>query len=100
MAISKKDVEHIAELAKLKLSESEIERYSGQLGDILDYIEQINELDLGNVEPLNSVLDAVNISEEDIIQKTLSREDVMSNNPAGGKKYFTVPRVIGSEEAN
>ncbi len=98
MPISKEDVQHIAKLARLHLTEDETERYSKQLGDIIDYFEMLNTLDLKDVEPLSSVLDNVNVNRRDEAVPGLARERVLANAPQVQDEYFTVPRVIGEDE--
>jgi len=100
MRISKEEVRHIAELARLRLSEEETETYSRQLGDILTYVEQLNELDLRDVEPLSSVQDMVNVQRRDEIRQGLNRQEVMDNAADAENGYFKVPRVVGEDDEN
>lgn len=94
MAISRKEVEYIAGLARLTLTEEEIELYSKQLSDILVYIDQLNELDIENVEPMSHVLDMINVMREDKHLPSLSRDEVMANAPDHDGEHFKVPRVV------
>ncbi len=94
MAISQKDVHYIADLAKLKLNSSEVPRITEQLNKILDYMEQLNELDTSNVEPLAHPLELENVFREDRPQKSLSVEQALQNAPRRAGKYFSVPKVI------
>ena len=98
MPISKEEVRHIAELARLRLTEEETETYSRQLGDILNYVEQLNELDLGEIEPLSSVLDLVNVQRRDEIRRGLDRTEVMANAGSSDQGFFKVPRVVGEDD--
>lgn len=97
MSISRKEVLHIAKLARLSLSEAEISLYTHQLGDILNYIQKLNELDIDDVEPMKHVLDMVNVLREDKNCSSLSREDVLENAPEHDGVYFKVPRVLRTE---
>ncbi|MEA2078043.1 MAG: Asp-tRNA(Asn)/Glu-tRNA(Gln) amidotransferase subunit GatC [Candidatus Marinimicrobia bacterium] len=94
MTISQDEVKYIAGLAKLTLSEDEITLYTQQLSDILGYIEQLNELDVDNVEPMSHVLDIINVMREDKHLPSLSREEVMANAPDHDGEHFKVPRVV------
>jgi aspartyl-tRNA(Asn)/glutamyl-tRNA(Gln) amidotransferase subunit C len=94
MAISRDEVKYIAGLARLTLSEDEITLYAQQLSDILGYIEQLNELDVDNVEPMSHVLDIINVMREDKHLPSLSREEVMANAPDHDGEHFKVPRVV------
>ena len=67
MAISREDVLHVSRLARLELSEAEIEKFTGQLGDILDYISKLNELDTEGVPPTAHVLDITNVFRNDVV---------------------------------
>ena len=63
--ITIKDVEHVAKLARLELTEEEKELYTKQLGDVLKYVEQMNEVDTSNVKPMTQVIDFCNVMRED-----------------------------------
>ena len=94
MAITRDEVKYIAGLARLTLTEDEITLYAQQLSDILGYIEQLNELDVDNVEPMSHVLDIINVMREDKHLPSLSREEVMANAPDHDGEHFKVPRVV------
>ncbi|BFN36662.1 Asp-tRNA(Asn)/Glu-tRNA(Gln) amidotransferase subunit GatC [Fidelibacter multiformis] len=97
MSISREEVLHIAKLARLSLSEEEITMYTHQLGDILNYVQKLNELNIDDVEPMKHVLDMVNVLREDKDLPSLSREDVLKNAPEHDKEFFKVPRVLRTE---
>lgn len=97
MSISREEVLHIAKLARLSLSEEEITMYTHQLGDILNYVQKLNELNIDDVEPMKHVLDMVNVLREDKELPSLSREDVLKNAPEHDKEFFKVPRVLRTE---
>jgi len=94
MAISREEVTYIAGLARLTLTDAEIELYAQQLSDILGYIEQLNELDVDTVEPMSHVLDIINVMREDKHLPSLSREEVLANAPDHDGEHFKVPRVV------
>ena len=94
MKITREDVLHIEKLAKLKLSDDEIEKFSVQLSDILTYIEKLNELDTEGVEPTMNVVGKINALRDDTIKESLSIEDALLNAPEVEDNHFAVPRVI------
>lgn len=95
MAVSIQDVEKIAELARLKLTENEKEKMTGQLNMILDYMEKLNELDTSMIEPLAHTQELVNVFREDTVQPSLPAEKALENAPERTDQYFKVPKVIG-----
>ncbi|MCD6233762.1 MAG: Asp-tRNA(Asn)/Glu-tRNA(Gln) amidotransferase GatCAB subunit C [Candidatus Neomarinimicrobiota bacterium] len=97
MSISREEVLRIAKLARLSLSDEEITLYTYQLGDILNYVQKLNELDVEAVEPMKHVLDMVNVLREDKNLPSLSREDVLNNAPEHDGEFFKVPRVLETE---
>ena len=94
MKISKKDVGHVARLARLRLTEEEKEKFGKQLNQILKYVEKLNELDTENVEPTSHVVPLQNVLREDEVKPSLPVEDVLSNAPDKKGNYFKVPRII------
>jgi aspartyl-tRNA(Asn)/glutamyl-tRNA(Gln) amidotransferase subunit C len=96
MSITKKDVDHVARLARLTLTNEEKERYTAQLESILSYIEKLNELDTTNVPPTAHVLPISNVWREDRAdQKHLgSTEDLLANAPEREGPFFKVKKVI------
>ncbi|MCF7804727.1 MAG: Asp-tRNA(Asn)/Glu-tRNA(Gln) amidotransferase subunit GatC [Candidatus Marinimicrobia bacterium] len=94
MSISLEQVEHIATLAKLRLTDDEKSAYTRQLGDILDYIEKLEELDTSEVEPLSHVMDVTNAFREDESRESLSQDKALENAPKSDGEFFVVPKVI------
>ena len=94
MSITIEDVEKIAKLAKLKKSQEEKEKFTQQLGDILKYMEKLNEVDTENVEPTHHVHDVTNVFREDKVEPWLSQEEATANAPKKFKGHFSVPKVI------
>lgn len=95
MAVTIKDVEHIAKLAKLKFSDSEKEKLRGELNKILDYIDTLNEItDLDKVEPLDNINETENVFREDIAKKCLTKEEALKNAPSKTDNFFKVPKVL------
>lgn len=92
--ITKKEVEHVARLARLELSEEEKEIFTRQLNSILTYIEKLNELDTSKVEPTSHILPIQNVFKEDEIKESLPREKALSNAPDRTEEFYRVPRII------
>lgn len=94
MKISKKDVEHVAVLSRLHLSESEKENYTETLNSILEYMEILNRVDTNEIEPTAHVLPLKNISREDVMHEPLDREKALANAPEEEDGCFKVPRIV------
>ena len=94
MKISKDTVKHVAELARLEFKEEELEKFTEQLGNILEHIEELNELDTSNVEPTFHVLDLSTPLREDVVESWLSSDEALENAPRREEDFFAVPRVI------
>jgi len=91
MAISKDDVLHVAALARLELSDEEVERFTEQLGAILEAVGKVSELDLTGVEPLSHPLELVNVWAEDEPRPSLPLEQALANAPESEADHFRVP---------
>jgi aspartyl-tRNA(Asn)/glutamyl-tRNA(Gln) amidotransferase subunit C len=91
--ISEEEVRHVANLARLGLTEAEIEKMSGQLGAILDSIDQIGELDLEDVPPTANALNLTNVLRPDEPHKCLSTDEALSTAPDAVDDLFSVPRI-------
>jgi len=92
--ITREQVEAVAELAKLELSDEEVALYTQQLSDILDYIDKLNEVDTSDVPPTNSVLPLKNVLRADTPAKPLSPEDVTANADDAQGNQFRVSAVL------
>jgi aspartyl-tRNA(Asn)/glutamyl-tRNA(Gln) amidotransferase subunit C len=97
MAVTKKDIEKIAELAKLKFSDEELQNFTPQMNEILNYMEKLNELDTENVEPLSHPAEQTNVFREDKLKPSVSTGDALKNAPSKDDKHFKVPKVIGDK---
>ena len=93
MEISREEVLHVAKLARLALSEDEIERFRDQLSAILEAVGKVSELDLAGVPPTSHPLDLVNVLAEDESAPCLAREDALANAPDPEGGFFGVPPV-------
>ncbi|MFH1283307.1 MAG: Asp-tRNA(Asn)/Glu-tRNA(Gln) amidotransferase subunit GatC [bacterium] len=94
MVLNKKDVEYVARLARLKLTEEEKELFTPQLGNILKYIEKLNKVDTSKVKPTSHVLDLKNVWREDETKKCDDREKILENAPEREDDFFKVKKVI------
>ncbi|MBI5442303.1 MAG: Asp-tRNA(Asn)/Glu-tRNA(Gln) amidotransferase subunit GatC [Deltaproteobacteria bacterium] len=94
MKISPEEVLHVAKLARLELGPEEVEKLTSQLSGILDYVEQLGELDLEAVEPMAHVHELVNAFREDVPTASLPNEAVLRNAPEAEAGCFKVPKVI------
>jgi aspartyl-tRNA(Asn)/glutamyl-tRNA(Gln) amidotransferase subunit C len=91
MAITKDEVLHVARLARLALTDEEVERLTEQLGAILDAVSKVSELDLTDVPPTSHPLDLVNVWDEDEPRPSLPLDDVFANAPEREGDLFRVP---------
>jgi aspartyl-tRNA(Asn)/glutamyl-tRNA(Gln) amidotransferase subunit C len=94
MKLSIDEVKHIAHLARLDLTNEEIQRYQGQLSSILDYITMLQELDTSDVPPTSSVLPQSSPLREDMAHPGLSTEKALKNAPSQEQNQFKVPPVL------
>jgi len=97
MAVTKKDVEKIAELARLKFSGEEIENFTPQMNEILSYMDKLNELDTENVKPLSHPVEQSNVFREDEMKTSILIEEALKNAPSKDEHHFKVPKVIGEK---
>jgi aspartyl-tRNA(Asn)/glutamyl-tRNA(Gln) amidotransferase subunit C len=95
MSVTIKDVEHVAALARLSFSEEEKQKLTAQLNEILLYMDQLNTLDTGTIEPLSHVIELQNVFREDVLRTSLPREEALKNAPSHTDEFFKVPKVIG-----
>lgn len=94
MAISEKDVEHVALLGRLHLTPEEKKNMTQDLNTILQYVEKINELDTTHVEPTSHVLPIRNVTREDVVIPSPGQEVMLKNAPDKENGFFRVPPVI------
>ncbi|AEG15261.1 Aspartyl/glutamyl-tRNA(Asn/Gln) amidotransferase subunit C [Desulfofundulus kuznetsovii DSM 6115] len=92
--ITIKDVEHVALLARLELSEEEKQMYTKQLNAILEYAQMLNELNTDDIPPTAHVLPLKNVWREDEVGEHLPPEEVLANAPETEGQFFKVPRIV------
>jgi aspartyl-tRNA(Asn)/glutamyl-tRNA(Gln) amidotransferase subunit C len=93
VAISRDEVVHVARLARLALTDDEVERFQEQLSAILEAVGKVGQLDLSDVEPTAHPLDLSNVWADDEPRPSLPVEDALANAPAREGEYFRVPRA-------
>lgn len=93
--VSKEEVQNVAKLARLNLSETETIKMQKDMSSILDFIGQINEVNTENIEPSTHVLDLKNVFREDIVGKTLDIRKIEELAPEFNNGFIVVPKVIG-----
>lgn len=93
--ISRDDVAHVAHLARLTISEDEIELFAGQLAAVLDHFQDVAALDTGAVPPTSHPLPIRNVLRPDVIGECLDRDEVLAQAPAVEDGRFRVPRILG-----
>ena len=91
--ISAEEVKHVAKLARLELTDNEVEKYSKQLGDILKYVEQMNEVDTTGIEPMPHAIPVYNVMREDVVKYEQTKEELMANAPYEEDGFFRVPKI-------
>lgn len=94
MKISRKEVEHVAGLAKLNMSEEELVRMTEQLDTILSYVAKLDELDTRGVDPTTHAFSINNAFREDEMQDSLPRDEALANGPNVNGEAFVVPKII------
>jgi len=94
MSITRDDVAYIANLARLQPDESQTEQLMNDMNSILEYMNQLNQVDTSNVEPLNHVIDIPPDYRKDIALPPLDHDKALSNAPDADTDYFRVPKVI------
>ncbi|MBN2284705.1 MAG: Asp-tRNA(Asn)/Glu-tRNA(Gln) amidotransferase subunit GatC [Deltaproteobacteria bacterium] len=94
MKLTKAEVEHVAHLARLTISEEEKDMFTSQLNDILLYMDILNRIDTGGIEPMTHAISLENALRDDVRQESLGTEASLANAPDDAGDCFKVPRVI------
>lgn len=98
--IDAEQVRKVAKLARLDLTEAEVEEFTGQLSAILGYVEKMNELDTEGVEPLAHCLAITNCFREDVVTESLGTEVTLANAPETDGEFFKVPKILDDSSAS
>lgn len=96
--ISRDEVAHLARLARLALTDDELDSYAGQLDAILGHVSQIQSVDVTGVEPTDNPLKDVNVSRPDVVKPCLTQEEALAAAPRAEDGRFAVPRILGEGE--
>ncbi len=94
MALTIKEVEHVALLARLSLSEEEKQKFAEQLNSILDYADSLNAIPTNGVEPLTHILPIHNVFREDEVKPSMDRRDILANAPLAEDAQYKVPKIM------
>ena len=95
--INSEQVRKVANLARLELTADEEAQFTTQLGSILDYIEQLNQLDVTNVLPTTRAIDVSNVTREDILKPYPEREAILNSAPQQEGDFFRVPKILNAD---
>jgi aspartyl-tRNA(Asn)/glutamyl-tRNA(Gln) amidotransferase subunit C len=96
--ISKDDVAHLARLARLALTDAELDGFAGQLDAILAHVSQIQAVDVTGVEATDNPLKDLNVTRPDVVEPCLTQEEALSAAPKAVDGRFAVPRILGEAE--
>ena len=99
MAISEKEVKHVANLAKLSFSDDELQEFTVQLGKIIDMVEMLEEVDTEGVPFTSNVVDVINVMREDVPAEGWDRDELMKNVPESEDGFIKVPAIMDNGEA-
>ncbi len=94
MPLDERQVRHVAELARLKLTDDEAASYTRQLSDIMAYVEKLSELDTGDTPPTAHPLPVQNVYRADVVEASIEPGPVMDNAPDHLETFFRVPKVL------
>ena len=94
MKITREEVAHVAQLARLNLGDDQMQRLTGQLNDILQSMEKLNQLDTSGVPSTNHALDLTGAMRDDEVRPSLERDRALANAPESNDESFVVPRVL------
>lgn len=97
--ITTKDVEYVAGLAQLELDAAAKERLVQEMGEILAYMDKLNELDTTNVEPMMHAMEMTNVFREDVVEASIPHDTALRNAPVHDGQFFIVPRILEGDEA-
>lgn len=95
--LTRDDVAHVARLARLRLTDAELDEFTPQLAAVLEHAEDVEALDVDGVEPMTHPYPLVNVLREDEVGATLDRDEVLAAAPAAEDGQFRVPPILGEE---
>ncbi|HUG93007.1 MAG TPA: Asp-tRNA(Asn)/Glu-tRNA(Gln) amidotransferase subunit GatC [Planctomycetaceae bacterium] len=92
--LTRDEVRKVARLARLKLGDDELDRFTTQLGQVLDYVGVLGELDTEDVEPMAHAVEVTDVWREDVVSPSLAREMALANAPRSDGRFFLVPPIL------
>ncbi|HUY92307.1 MAG TPA: Asp-tRNA(Asn)/Glu-tRNA(Gln) amidotransferase subunit GatC [Pirellulales bacterium] len=95
MSLSREQVEKVSLLARLRLSETELETLTAQLGQVVDYMDLLGELDTENVEPMAHAVEISNVFRDDELRPSFDRAEMLARAPHADGEFYLVPAVLG-----
>ncbi len=95
MSLTRDEVQRVALLARLELTQAELDRMTEQLGKILDYVDQLGELDTERIEPMAHAVELTNVMAADTLHPSLPRDEALQNAPKRDHECYRVPAVLG-----
>jgi len=95
MKITKQEIYNVANLARLNISENQVDLFCNQLDNILEYMEKLNKIDTTNIKPTTHAIDLSNAFRDDILKPSITSELAIQNAPAKEDSFFVVPKVVG-----
>ena len=96
--ISRDEVAHLARLARLALTDEELDSYAGQLDAIIGHVSRIQSVDVTGVEATDNPLSAVNVTRPDVVEPCLTQEQALDQAPKAADGRFAVPRILGESQ--
>jgi aspartyl-tRNA(Asn)/glutamyl-tRNA(Gln) amidotransferase subunit C len=96
--LGRDDVAHLARLARLALTDEELDHFAGQLSAVLDAVAEVGKADVGDVPPMTHAVPLTNVTREDVVMPSLPRDVVLGQAPATEDDRFRVPQILGEEE--
>jgi aspartyl-tRNA(Asn)/glutamyl-tRNA(Gln) amidotransferase subunit C len=97
-ALGRQDIAHLARLARLAVTDEELDRFAGQLGAVLDAVAQVQRADVAEVAPTTHAVPLTNVLRPDVTTPCLPRDVVLAAAPAAEDGRFRVPRILGEEQ--
>lgn len=94
MKVTREVIEHVAGLARLNLTEQEIEKLTAEMAEVISYVDKLNELDTTDVKPMEHVIPMKNVLREDKAAESLDRDKILANAPSHEDGCFKVPKVV------
>ena len=96
--IDREQVKKVAHLARLDITSEEEEQFTSQLNGILDYFEQLSELDTNDVAPTTRAIEVINVTRPDVLEPFSSKDDLLASAPEQEGQYFRVPKIMASND--